>query len=131
MADASLRSNFDDAEWEALKLSIVLVCRQGPGASGEEERWRALQAMLARLGARAASLDRGQDLALAVLADFAEASTCQDTIERARQLIARHPELALRRMTEGAGTIVDRGRPEQAFGFRATLVVVSMLAAAV
>jgi hypothetical protein len=68
------------------------------------------------------------DLAFALLADFANPAMRDVAIERAKFLAAELPEDLLRLLTEQAASIVDRAFPAQSFRFRATLTLVSMIA---
>jgi hypothetical protein len=123
----SFRSRISEADWSALRLTIVLVCRDALPATGDADaNWDALATALARLGARVKAHECAGDLALCVLADFARKTTCRTIVARARALVEDIAEAVLRDMTEKAAAIADRTCRGQAFRFRATLVLISM-----
>ena len=129
MARKGFDSTLSDAEWETLRTSVVLVCRDGLRAPFETDtKWDRVARVLRLLGRRAKSAGKGDDLALSLLMDLADDATRNLAVARARTMVARLPESKLRKMTEQAAAIVDRRCPEQAFRFRATLALVAMFA---
>jgi hypothetical protein len=129
MARRGFESRLSNAEWETLRTSVVLVCREGLRAPFEtDEKWGKIALALLLLGRRAHSTRKGDDLALSLLGDLADDATRKLTVARARKMVAQLPESKLCKMTEKAAEIVDRRCPEQAFRFRATLVLVAMFA---
>jgi hypothetical protein len=123
------RTTLGESAWTELGLSVALVCRDAiPPTEDESNRKEWLASALRWIGALATELGHDDDLALSVLADFADERRCEDIVASAMTLVAELPETALRDMTEKAATIVDRTCPEQSFRFRATLILVSMMA---
>lgn len=127
MVDRRFRRQIGETDWDALRLSVALVCRDAIPAAGDHRKWASLASMLGRIGTNAAGLESKDDLALRVLADFADEATCRRIIGRTRALVAELPEPVLRAMTEKAAAIVERACPDQSFRFKATLVLVSMI----
>ncbi|AZO54739.1 MULTISPECIES: hypothetical protein [unclassified Mesorhizobium] len=129
MAHREFESSLSAAEWETLRTSVVLVCREGLRALFQTDaNWDKTEQALLLLGRRAQSTGKGDDLALSLLADLADDATRKLTVARARETFDQVPESKLRRKTEEAAEIVDRKCPEQSFRFRATLALVSMFA---
>jgi hypothetical protein len=126
--DRDFRALFDEAEWAALRVSVALVCRDATGQRLAEDGWAHLAGVLAHIGTHAAGLAGGKDLALRLLTDFGDQTSCRNAVAVAQALVAELPDPALRAMTEQAAALVDRAAPDQAFRFRATLILVSMLA---
>jgi hypothetical protein len=127
--DRDFRALFNDADWASLRLCVVLVCRDAlTQARSTEQGWSRLAENLHALGGYAAEHNQGQDLALRVLADFADAAICRDTMARAKTVVATQPERRLTAITGRAASAVDRAAPDQGFQFRATLILASMLA---
>ena len=115
-----------------LPAQYVKFCRDAlPACGGDACRWEELASTLQSVGARATELATESDLALCVLAEFADETTCREIVDRARQLVAGLPERALRQITADAATVVDLKFPDQSFRFRATLVLISMIAGGV
>ena len=128
MVDRAHRERFGDAAWETLGLTVALVCRDAISSVDSDREWLNLGTMLQRAGVRAAELGDENDLAIEVLADFADGDRCRTIVERARALVHQRSETELTAMTEQAAATVDRECPDQSFRFRATLILVSMLA---
>ena len=128
MEDRDIRALFEDAEWAALRLSVALVCRDATGQPRDAEGWARLASTLGRVGLHASRVPDEPTLSLRLLADFTDEVSCLGVVANAQALVAELPEPALRAMTEFAAALVDRVAPDQAFHFRATLILVSMLA---
>lgn len=127
MIEQQFRSRFTQPDWEVLQLSIALVSLDAAVRVGNDldEGWGIVRA-LTRIGVRAASRNLEENLALAVLADFAEEFHCHEMLVRARNL-GRLTASQLQEHIDQATVIVDRVSPEQSFRFRVTLTLVSML----
>lgn len=129
MAYRNFQSRLSEAEWETLRTSVALVCRDAVRAPVEKGGdWVGVAEALSLLGRHAQTAGKDDDLALCLLEEFADDSTRQSTVARARKLVDKLPEHKLRRMTLKAAKIVDRSCPEQSFHFRATLALVATFA---
>jgi hypothetical protein len=127
--DRDFRALFDEADWQALRLSVALVCRDARAPNARDPQgWQRIAHTLRRVGTHAASLEVGHDLALRLLVDFSDEPMCLAVVGRAQSVVAEVSEPALQAMTERAASLVDQAAPDQAFRFRATLILVSMLA---
>lgn len=126
VACENFRMVIGESNWDILRLCVALVCRDALDDSDED--WEVLTRNLAYMGGQARELRTHHELALCVLSEFADVPTCQSVISRAKRLADSSPEFALREMTQEAVSIVDSTCPDQAFKFRVTLVLVSMLA---
>jgi hypothetical protein len=88
----SFRSRIGEDDWGFLKLCVALVCRDAvPAVSEETGRWRRLDSTLSRVGAQARQAKDG-NLALCVLADFADKALRRAALARARSLVAELPD---------------------------------------
>ncbi|MGR4868273.1 hypothetical protein ACIPRI_05345 [Variovorax sp. LARHSF232] len=129
MVHRDFRAQFEVADWDVLRLCSALACHDASLCDADDEslRWARLAGLLRQIGQRAAGAEGERDLALRVLADFADEAACDEAVARVRALDAECFAPGLRAITERAVAVVDRVCPEQAFRFRATLVLLSML----
>jgi hypothetical protein len=129
MGHQDFKSLFSDDDWRSLQASVVLVCRDAASGWADDRGWEAIGRALAGLAEEYSRSHQGSDLARTVVATLAEGDLRNQLITNVRTTLAKGSETDLFALTERAGRLVDRFCLEQGYGFRATLVLISMMVA--
>jgi hypothetical protein len=125
------RARFSRDEWRLLCDCVVTVCVDVTGERGDQGFWPAADAILAKLGeaALARSAETRLDLTQLVLAEFASPTLRNDVLARAEEA---YKSCGLAR-TDYSGAaksealeLVDKRCPDQAFPFRAAMILIAM-----
>lgn len=126
------QTQFSSDELRLLCDCVATVCVNIAGGRGNERFLPVADAVLAEFGrtAHARSAETGADLAQLVLSEFASSKLRNDVLSRAKlspdQVGLGRSSYTIAAVTSTALELVDKRCPDQAFPFRAALVLIAM-----